>query len=137
MKNRPRFTLILFALAGAMAMTRQTFSAEEKIFRGEIADSPCALNVHSLVKSHKEMMDMKSDLKTHADCARFCVRERGGKFVLQSGEKVYHLDNPDQAEPFAGQQVKIVGILDPTTNTITVNSITPNAPHSPKSTGQQ
>lgn len=73
-------------------------------------------------------------LKTDADCARFCVKERGGKFVLQSKEKVYRLDKPDEAEPLAGQQVKIVGTLDPKTNTITVRSVTPIASIPPGST---
>ena len=76
---------------------------------------------------------MKPDLKTDADCARFCVKERGGKFVLQSKEKVYRLDKPDEAEPFAGQQVKIVGTLDAKTNTITVLSVTPIVPIPPGS----
>jgi hypothetical protein len=128
---------MLSVLAGVVAMPRQTLGGNEKTFQGEIADSQCALNVHSLKKSHEEMMDMKPDLKTKADCAHFCVKQRGGKFVLQSGEKVYRLDNPDQAEPFAGQQVKIVGVLDPTTNTITVSSITPNAPDPPNSSRHQ
>jgi len=119
------FILVILALGVAAAVSSQAPTAGYKTFRGEIADTQCALNVHSLNKSHKEMMDMRPDLKTNADCARFCVRERGGKFVFQSGDNVYRLDKIDQAEPFAGQQVKIGGILDPKTNTIAVRSITP------------
>jgi uncharacterized protein DUF5818 len=98
-------------------------SRSKKTFRGEIADTQCAFNVHSLSKSHKEMIDMEPSVKTHADCARFCVNRRGGKFVLQYKDKVYRLDKPEQAEPFAGQQVKVVGVLNPQTNTINVRSI--------------
>ena len=126
MKNRSFIALAAIALAiGGFAMPRATRSADEKTFHGVISDSQCATSVHSYNKSHKEMMEMRRDLKSAAECARFCVRERGGQFVLQSGEKVYHLDKPDQAEPYAGQQVKIVGTLDPQTTTITVHNITP------------
>src|SRR5262244_3022457 len=117
------FILLILALGVAAAVSSQTPTAGYKAFRGEIADTQCALNVHSLNKSHKEMMDMRPDLKTNADCARFCVKERGGKFVFQSGDNVYRLDKMDQAEPFAGQQ--IVGTLDLKTNTIAVRSIIP------------
>jgi hypothetical protein len=136
-KTTWRFSLVVWMLAGTIAISQRPIAADEKTFRGEIADTQCALNVHSLSKSHKEMIGMKPDLKTDADCARFCVKERGGKFVLQSKEKVYRLDKPDEAESFAGQQVKIVGTLDPKTNTITVLSVTPIAPIPPGSTHPQ
>lgn len=99
---------------------------EAKTFLGEIADSQCALNVHSLSRSHKEMMGMKPDLKTNADCARYCVKERGGKFVLQtkSGD-VYKLDAQALAEQWLGMKVKVVGTLDAKTSLITVESIAP------------
>ena len=96
---------------------------DEKTFKGEIADTQCALNVHSLSQSHKEMIDMKPEVKTNADCARYCVKERGGKFVLQTPEKVYKLDAQVLAEQWAGLKVKIVGTLDPKTDLITVRSI--------------
>lgn len=117
--------VMIVVIAGAAAILPQTPAGSERTFRGEIADSQCALNVHSLSQSHKEMMGMRKELKTDADCARFCVKERGGKFVLQSKDKVYRLDKPDQAGPFVGQQVKIVGILDAKTSTITVRNIAP------------
>jgi uncharacterized protein YdeI (BOF family) len=96
---------------------------KEKTFRGEIADSQCALNVHSLSQSHKEMIEMKPEIKTNADCARFCVKERGGRFMLQTKDKVYKLDAQVLAEQWAGQKVKITGTLDPKINTITVEKI--------------
>ena len=68
---------------------------------------------------------MQPAVKTNADCARFCVKERGGKFVLQAGDKVYRLDKQDLAEPFAGLIVKVIGTLDPKTSTISVRSIAP------------
>lgn len=125
-KARP-FLLVILALGSLAAARPQAPRAEEKTFRGEIADTQCALNVHSLSRSHKEMLGMKPELKTNADCTRFCITERGGKLVLQSRDKVYRLDKPEEAEPFAGQQVKVTGTLDPKTNTITVRDIIPTA----------
>jgi Protein of unknown function (DUF5818) len=99
--------------------------AGEKTFEGEIADTQCALGVHSLNQSHKEMIGMGSAGKTSADCARYCVRERGGRFVLQNKHNVYKLDNQELAEKSAGAQVKVTGTLDSKTNTIQVRTIEP------------
>jgi hypothetical protein len=88
---------------------------DEKTFKGEIADTQCALNVHSLSQSHKEMIEMKPEVKTNADC--------GGRFVLQTPDKVYKLDAQVLAEQWAGLKVKVVGTLDPKNETITVKTI--------------
>ena len=119
------YTSILTLLATWAAQGR---GADEKTFRGEIADSQCALNVHSLSQSHKEMIAMKPEIKKEADCARYCVKERGGRFMLQTKDKVYKLDAQVLAEEWAGQKVKVVGTLDPKTNTITVEKIETLAP---------
>ncbi len=66
---------------------------------------------------------MKPEIKTDSECARFCVKERGGKFMLQTKDKVYKLDAQVLAEQWAGQKVKLTGTLDPKTNTITVDKI--------------
>ena len=119
-------TAILICVATAYPSAR---GGNEKTYKGEIADTQCALNVHSLSQSHKEMIDMKPEVKNNADCARYCVKERGGRFVLQTPEKVYKLDAQVLAEQWAGLKVKIVGTLDPKTDLITVRSIealTPN-----------
>lgn len=110
-------------LAAAALFVAQGRGADEKTFKGEIADTQCALNVHSLSQSHKEMMQMKPEIKTEADCARFCVKERGGRFVLQAKDKVYKLDTQVLAEQWAGHRVRVVGTLDPKTNMITVEKI--------------
>jgi hypothetical protein len=115
---------MLFAAGlGITLCVVQGRGADEKTFKGEIADTQCALNVHSLSQSHKEMMEMKPEIKTEADCARFCVKERGGRYVLQSKDKVYKLDAQVLAEEWAGQKVRVVGKLDPKTGTITVAKI--------------
>jgi len=99
--------------------------AREQVFRGEIADSQCALNVHSLSRSHAEMLK-KHEIGTSAgDCARYCVKNLGGVFVLEVKDKVYKLDNQEIAEKNAGLKVKVVGVLDPETNVISVRTMEP------------
>ncbi|HYL85963.1 MAG TPA: DUF5818 domain-containing protein [Candidatus Angelobacter sp.] len=110
--------LVCFALSAQKAS-----GGDAKTFLGEIADSQCALNVHSLSRSHKEMMEMKPEIKTSADCARFCVKERGGRFVLQTKDHVYKLDAQALAEQWVGMKVKVVGTLDAKTDVITVETI--------------
>lgn len=132
MRKRTRFILRATALAWALAVAAQVRSGNERTFQGEIADTQCALNVHSLSQSHKEMIEMKPEVKTSADCARFCVKERGGRFVLQTKDKVYKLDKQELAEPSAGLKVKIIGTLDPKTDIITVRSIEAVSPSASK-----
>lgn len=115
-------------LTAVATWAAQGHGADEKTFRGEIADSQCALNVHSLSQSHKEMIAMKPEIKTDAECARYCVKERGGRFMLQIKDKVYKLDAQVLAEQWAGQKVKLTGMLDSKTNTITVEKIEAFAP---------
>lgn len=123
MRKKSAAVLSAVILASVATWTAQGRAADEKTFRGEIADSQCALNVHSLSQSHKEMIAMKPEIKTEAECARFCVKERGGRFVLQTKDKVYKLDAQVLAEEWAGQKVKVVGTLDPKTNIVTVEKI--------------
>jgi len=135
--KRVRPILGVTALVWLMACYPPARGADEKTFKGEIADTQCALNVHSLSQSHKEMIGMKPEIKTHADCARYCVKERGGKFLLQTPDKVYKLDAQVLAEQWAGVKVKVIGTLDPKTDLITVRSIealvaSPGSPARPK-----
>jgi hypothetical protein len=107
-------TIGLFLLAFAvLAMAGSTKST----FRGEISDTQCAMNVHSLSRSHAEMI-AKNTMGTDApSCARACVR-RGGEWVLRSGDEVYRLKNQTGMENYAGQKVQVTGTLDSKTNTI-------------------
>lgn len=112
-------------LSCAMWTSAPVWGHSEKTYEGEIADTQCALNVHSLNRSHKEMIDMGSAGKTPADCAHYCVKQRGGKYVLQTKHEVYKLDRQDLVEKSAGLKVKLTGTLDPKTNIIQVRSIEP------------
>lgn len=123
MNKGSRAGFLVAALTGIAFAAAARPQASEKIFSGEIADSQCALNVHSLSQSHTEMMGMKLEIKTHAECVRFCVKQRGGRYMLQTKSKVYKLDAQALADTWAGQKVKLTGRLDPTTNIITVEKI--------------
>jgi hypothetical protein len=117
------FAMMVVVLAVALGCIAGT--DKEQVFKGEIGDSQCALNVHSLSRSHEEMLQKKSIGTTSADCARYCVKNLGGVFVLQVKDKVYKLDNQELANKNAGLKVKVIGVLDPATNTITVHSMEP------------
>jgi hypothetical protein len=74
------------------------------------------------------MLKLKGYGRTPADCARTCVHEFGGRFVLVTVEKkgtVYHLEPQDKVEPFAGKRVTIEGRLDRKTRSIRVVDIKP------------
>lgn len=94
-------------------------------FRGEISDSQCALNVHSLTRSHEEMLKSKSGAagQTRVSCSLYCIEHLGGKFVLASKSHVYHLDNQELPRSFVGQKVRVRGTLDAKTEMIHVINI--------------
>ena len=101
-----------------LAVTAVALAGSSKsVFRGEISDTQCAMNVHSLNRTHEEMITMRTMGADSASCARACVR-RGGEWVLRSGNDVYRLKNQTGIEAFAGQKVQITGTLDIKTNTI-------------------
>ena len=125
-KFRP-FILCAAILAASTLLIPASRGDGEKTYVGEIGDSQCALNVHSLDRSHKTMIKMGSAGKTPADCSHFCVKQRGGKYVLQTKTDVFKLDKQDLAEKSAGLKVKVTGTLDTKTNTIQVRTIDPIA----------
>jgi Protein of unknown function (DUF5818) len=118
-----RSTLLIVALALTGALKPSPARPADDVFKGVIADSQCALNVHSLTKSHKEMLQDKTIGASPTDCVWYCVKERGGKFVLQDKEKVYKLDDQTLGRQFAAQRVQVTGTLDAQTNTIHVRRI--------------
>jgi hypothetical protein len=119
--------ITVLSMAGVLALSFAAYAGEDepRVFRGEISDSQCALNVHSLTQSHQEMLKSKSGDagKTAASCSQFCIVHMGGKFVLASKDHVYHLDNQDMPRGFVGEKVKVHGTLDTKTETIHVVSI--------------
>jgi hypothetical protein len=120
--RRALWAVVVVVLAGFGALSG---AEREQVFKGEISDSQCALNVHSLSRSHEEMLKKKSIGTTAADCTRYCVKYMGGVFVISVKDKVYKIDNQELGDKFAGQQVKLTGVLDVKSNTIAVHSIVP------------
>ena len=92
-------------------------------FHGEVSDSQCALNVHSLTRSHQEMLKSKSMGGTSNTCAVYCIENMGGYLVLSAEKDVYRLDRSDLVHGFEGRRVIITGILDPKLNQIHVLKI--------------
>jgi hypothetical protein len=124
--NESKTVLVSVALLAALSFMGPTTSgAGETTFEGEIADSQCAMGVHSLNRSHKEMIEMGHAGSTAQDCARYCVHSRGGRYVLLTKHDVFKLDNQEWAEKYAGQKVKLTGTLDSKTNIIQVETMAP------------
>jgi hypothetical protein len=100
-------------------------TAEERTrtFTGEIADSQCSMNVHSLTRSHTEMMKNKNMGGTATNCTNYCVKYLGGDLVLANGDSVYRLDDQERPASFTGLKVKITGTLNSKTKTIHVVDI--------------
>ena len=98
------------------------WAEDVKVFHGEIADNQCAMNVHSLTRSHKEMLKGKAMGNSSESCSRMCVQRYGGHYVLQDKDNVFNLDDQKKADQFAGARVKLTGTLIPG-NTIHVISI--------------
>jgi hypothetical protein len=108
------FKITIFLLS---AIVLATAGSSKSTFRGEISDTQCAMNIHSLSRSHDEMITKSTMGTDAASCAKACVR-RGGEWVLKSGDDVYRLKDQAGIDNFAGQKVQITGTLDPKTNTI-------------------
>jgi len=113
---------ILFA-ATILVLACATFGQNAQIFHGEVSDSQCALNVHSLTRSHQEMLKSKSMGGTSNTCAVYCIERLGGYLVLSSGKNVYRLDRADLVHGFEGRRVVINGVLDTKLNQIHVIKI--------------
>jgi hypothetical protein len=115
--------VLLAMVSAAAAQTAAQSAAQderERVFRGEVSDSQCALNVHSLTRSHQEMLKSKSMGGTSNTCAVYCVEHLGGYLVLSAGKDVYRLDRIDLVHGFEGRRVKITGVLDAKLNQIHV-----------------
>jgi hypothetical protein len=111
-------------LAAAVLLFAWATSAQSaQIFHGEVSDSQCALNVHSLTRSHQEMLKSKSMGGTSNTCAVYCIERLGGYLVLSTGKNVYRLDRADLVHGFEGQRVVVNGVLDTKLNQIHVVKI--------------
>ncbi|HVI07416.1 MAG TPA: hypothetical protein VND65_03880 [Candidatus Binatia bacterium] len=109
--------------AGLLALAAWAAAQDAKLYHGEVSDSQCALNIHSLTRSHQEMLKSKSMGGTSNTCSVYCINHLGGHLVLSSGPDVYGLDRADLVHGFEGQRVTITGVLDAKANQIHVLKI--------------
>lgn len=86
---------------------------EKQTFTGVITDDMCPLANHSRMQMGP----------TDAECAKACVAAHGAVYVLYDGKSAYVLSDQKTPEKFAAQRVRVVGTIDPKTNTIRVDSI--------------
>lgn len=114
---------IIWCAAGILGLTSAAFGQSTRVFRGEVSDSQCALNVHSLTRSHQEMLKSKSMGGTANTCSVYCIQHMGGYLVLSAGNDVFRLDRSDLVHGFEGQKVKVTGTLDTKLNLIHVQKI--------------
>lgn len=117
--NRARILCLLVFLGLATV----THAQSARVFHGEVSDSQCALNVHSLTRSHQEMLKSKSMGGSSNSCSVYCIEHLGGSLVLSASKDVYRLDRPDLVHGFEGQKVRVTGTLDPKANQIHVVKI--------------
>jgi len=108
---------------GVLALATSVDGQNTQTFHGEISDSQCALNVHSLTRSHQEMLKSKSMGGTANTCAVYCIEHLGGYLVLSSGKNVYRLDRADLVHGFEGHRVVLTGVLDSKLNQVHVLKI--------------
>jgi hypothetical protein len=106
-----------------LAVVGVAYGQSARVFRGEVSDSQCALNVHSLTRSHQEMLKSKTMGGTSNTCSDYCIEHLGGTLVLATGKDVYRLDRPDLVHGFEGQKVKVTGTLDSKTSQVHVIKI--------------
>ena len=115
--------MLTLLVGAALCLSGTAHAQNSRVFHGEISDSQCALNIHSLTRSHQEMLKSKSMGGTSNTCSVFCIEHLGGYLVLSSGKDVYRLDRPDLVHGFEGYRVVLTGVLDAKINTIHVLKI--------------
>ena len=107
-----RMKMICYAI-GVLALAAHASAQSSHVYHGEVSDSQCALNVHSLTRSHQEMLKSKSMGGTSNTCSVYCIEHLGGYLVLSAGDDVYRLDRSDLVHGFEGRRVVVTGVLDP------------------------
>ena len=107
---------VLMLAGGLSAQKTPSFSVRNnETFTGEITDNICA-------EGHNIRVT-----KSEKNCVLTCVRFDGAQFVLYNSEikHTYKLDDQQQPEAFAGQEVTVIGRYDKDANAIHVISIRP------------
>ena len=117
---------VLILAGGLSAQKAPSFSVRNgETFTGEITDSFCAQGHYVQI------------LKTERNCILTCVKFDGAQFVLYNSETkhVYDLDDQQQPEAYAGQEVAITGTYDKKAKAIHVINIRPKITYAGLSDG--
>lgn len=114
---------ILLCAGVILVLAMFAMSQSSQVFHGEVSDNQCASNIHSLTRSHQEMLKSKSMGGTPSTCTMYCIEHLGGYLVLSSGKDLYRLDRADLVHGFEGQKVIVTGTLDSKLNLIHVVKI--------------
>ena len=104
---------LLLLLASFAVVTALSAAQAKQTFVGAITDDMCPMADHS----HMRMGP------TDAECAKACIEYHGSMYVLYDGKNTYTLSDQRTPEKFAGQNVKVTGVLDAKTHIIKVESI--------------
>jgi hypothetical protein len=107
-----RVSIAALLLGGLVGAVPAGAAGKTQTFSGEVSDAMCGA---------KHMMEGSA-----ADCTRACV-QKGSKYALVVGDKVYTLDASDKTalselDQLAGEQAQVVGTVDG--DTIAVKSVT-------------
>jgi hypothetical protein len=111
--NQTKLGNLFCCALGVLALGGVARGQASHVYRGEVSDSQCAMNIHSLTKSHQEMLKSKAMGGTSNTCSVYCIEHLGGYLVLSVGNEVYRLDRSDLVHGFEGRRVAITGTLDP------------------------
>lgn len=99
-------------LVFALGITVAAAASDAKTYVGVITDTMC-------VSDHAAMK-----VSPDAKCVKDCVRDaKTVQYALLVGKSAYKLTDQQAPAKFAGQKVKITGVLDAKTNTLTVTRI--------------
>lgn len=102
--------LRIFAVLGVLAIP--VHAAERQTYVGVITDTMCGL----------DHVSMKNGPETK--CVRDCVGDgRTYKYAVAIGSKIYTLSDQETPSKYAGEKVKITGVLYTKTNILKVERI--------------
>ncbi len=96
----------------AVALALPALAAESRAYVGVITDTMCGLD-HVAMKNGPE-----------TKCVRDCVGDgRTYKYAIAVGRSVYTLSDQETPSKYAGEKVKVTGVLYPKTNILKVEHI--------------
>jgi len=106
---------LTISMAAIVLLAGFVIFPKNRMFTGEIMDSHCGMAGTHGVR-----------VETSQQCTLECVKA-GARYVLYDPAKrvAYGLDNQRLPEGFAGDQVRIIGVYEPSTRSIHVFAIEP------------